>query len=205
LALIRRLWKPLLGDSLERFLLIAGEILHEEELAVWMQFNPAAAQARAAAEEAARRRRESGTQQWPSIVSRSDVPVFGDPAHEYEKFSPDTAWMPNTVLIAKSTYVWLAQLSKQYGRRISRLDEIPNEELAILGHRGINSLWLIGVWERSRASKTIKQLCGNQDAVASAYSLFDYKIAEDLHQSPRSLIPSRNSPCQRYGSESYGD
>jgi len=180
LALIRRLWKPLLGDSLERFLLIAGEILHEEELAVWMQFNPAAAQARAAAEEAARRRRESGMQQWPSIVSRSEVPVFGDPAHEYEKFSPDTAWMPNTVLIAKSTYVWLAQLSKQYGRRISRLDEIPNEELAALGHRGINSLWLIGVWERSRASKTIKQLCGNQDAVASAYSLFDYKIAEDL-------------------------
>ena len=43
LALIRRLWKPLLGDSLERFLLIAGEILREEELAIWMQFNPAAA------------------------------------------------------------------------------------------------------------------------------------------------------------------
>src|ERR1035438_1577810 len=31
LALIRRLWKPLLGDSLERFLLIAGEVLREEE------------------------------------------------------------------------------------------------------------------------------------------------------------------------------
>ena len=40
LALIRRLWKPLLGDSLERFLLMAGEILREEELAIWMQFNP---------------------------------------------------------------------------------------------------------------------------------------------------------------------
>jgi glycosidase len=180
LELIRRLWKPLLGDSLERFLAIAGEVLREEELAIWMQFNPEAERARAAAEEAARRRRESGMQQWPSIVSRSEVPVFGDPAHEYEKFSPDTAWMPNTVMIAKSTYVWLAQLSKQYGRRIARLDEIPDEELATLSHRGINTLWLIGVWERSRASKTIKQLCGNQDAVASAYSLFDYKIAEDI-------------------------
>ncbi|MGA3134586.1 MAG: alpha-amylase family glycosyl hydrolase [Terracidiphilus sp.] len=180
LALIRRLWKPLLGESLERFLLMAGEILHEEELAIWMQFNPPAAQARAAAEAAARRRWESGQQQWPSVVSHSEVPVFGDPAHEYEKFSPDTAWMPNTVLIAKSTYVWLAQLSKQYGRRISRLDEIPDEELATLARRGLNSLWLIGVWERSRASKTIKQLCGNREAVASAYSLFDYSIAEDL-------------------------
>ncbi len=180
LELILRLWKPLLGDSLERFLMIAGEVLREEELAIWMQFNPEAERARAAAEEAARRRRESGMQQWPSIVSRSEVPIFGDPAHEYEKFSPDTAWMPNTVMIAKSTYVWLAQLSKQYGRRIARLDEIPDEELATLAHRGINTLWLIGVWERSRASKTIKQLCGNQDAVASAYSLFDYKIAEDI-------------------------
>ena len=26
--------------------------------------------------------------------SSAEVPVFGDPAHEYEKFSPDTAWMP---------------------------------------------------------------------------------------------------------------
>jgi glycosidase len=179
LALIRRLWKPLLGDSLERLLLMAGEVLREEELAIWMQFNPSAAQARAAAEAAARRRRESG-QQWPSMGSHAEVPEFGDPAQEYEKFSQDTAWMPNTVLIAKSTYVWLAQLSRQYGRRIARLDEIPDEELAILARRGLNSLWLIGVWERSRASKTIKQLCGNQDAVASAYSLFDYRIADDL-------------------------
>ena len=180
LALIRTLWKPLLGEGLERFLMLAGEILHEEELAIWMQFNPPAAQAHAAAQAAAERRRESGQQQWPSIVSTAEVPTFGDPAHEYEKFSPDTAWMPNTVLIAKSTYVWLAQLSKQYGRRIARLDEIPDEELVTLSRRGLNSLWLIGVWERSRASKTIKQLCGNTDAVASAYSLFDYRIAEDL-------------------------
>jgi glycosidase len=184
LALIRLLWKPLLGDSLEKFLLLAGEILHEEELAIWAQFNPpdpdAQARALAAAAEAAARRRERGFEQWPSVVSHADVPTFGDPAHEYEKFSPDTAWMPNTVLIAKSTYVWLAQLSRQHGRHIHRLDQIPDEELTTLAARGLNSLWLIGVWERSRASKTIKQLCGNTDAVASAYSLFDYKIAEDL-------------------------
>jgi hypothetical protein len=180
LEFLRRLWKPLLGDALERILQIAGEILHEEELAIWMQFNPPAVQARLAAEEAARRRREAGTQMWPSVVRTADVPTFGDPAHEYEKFSPDTAWMPTTVMIAKSTYVWLAQLSRFYGRHIARLDEIPDEELQTLADRGMNTLWLIGVWERSRASKTIKLLCGNQDAVASAYSLFDYRINEDL-------------------------
>jgi glycosidase len=180
LSLIRRLWRPLLGDSMDHILMIAGEILREEELAVWMLFNPDAGRVRAAAEDAARLRRERGEQQWPSVVSKSEVPVFGDPHYEYEKFSADTAWMPSTVLIAKSTYVWLAQLSKQYGRHIHRLDEIPNEELAALAHRGLNSLWLIGVWERSRASKTIKLLCGNSDAVASAYSLYDYRIADDI-------------------------
>jgi glycosidase len=184
LELIRKLWKPLLGDGMERFLLLAGEILREEELAIWAMYNPpdpdAQARALADAAAAAARRRERDDQQWGGVVSTADVPTFGDPANEYEKFSPDTAWMPNTVLIAKSTYVWLAQLSKQYGRHIHRLDQIPNEELATLAARGLNSLWLIGVWERSRASKTIKQLCGNRDAVASAYSLFDYKIAEDL-------------------------
>jgi hypothetical protein len=40
------------------------------------------------------------------------------------------------------------------------------------------------VWERSSASQTIKQLCGNQDAVASAYSLYDYSIANDLGGEP---------------------
>ena len=124
LALIRKLWRPLLGDSLDRLLMTGAEVLREEELAIWMRFNPDAARASAAAEEAARRRREQGTQQWPSIISESQVPVFGDPAHEYEKFSPDTAWMPNTVLIAKSTYVWLAQLSKQYGA--AHLSSGPN-------------------------------------------------------------------------------
>jgi len=188
LETIRKKWKPLLGDTLERFLLIAGEILHEEELAIWLQFNPpnpeaeAAARAAAAraAEEARRLRYESGQEPWRSPTPHSEVPVFGDPANEYEKFSPDVDWMPNTVLIAKSTYVWLAQLSRRYGRAINRLDQIPDEELETLEKRGLNSLWLIGVWERSRASQTIKRLCGNPDAVASAYSLFDYRIAEDL-------------------------
>jgi len=179
LSLIRKLWKPLLGDSLEKFLQIAGDVLHEEELAIWMQFNPPAKQAR----EAARHRGEFG-QHGPIDFSHAEVPTFGDPANEYEKFSPDTAWMPTAVLVAKSTFVWLAQLSKQYGRDISRLDQIPDEELAKLAARGMNSLWLIGIWERSRASKTIKQLCGNGEAVASAYSLFDYAIADALGGEP---------------------
>ena len=84
------------------------------------------------------------------------------PLNEYEAFSADQAWMPTVVLIAKNTYVWLEQLSKQYGRHIHRLDQIPDEELRTLADRGITGLWLIGLWERSVASKTIKRLRGNR-------------------------------------------
>ena len=49
-----------------------------------------------------------------------------------------------------------------------------------MASRGFTGLWLIGLWERSRASQRIKQLRGNPEAVASAYSLYDYEIAHDL-------------------------
>lgn len=106
--------------------------------------------------------------------------VWVEAAVEPEQFSPDLDWMPNLVLIAKSTYVWLDQLSKKYQREIRRLDQIPDEELDELRARGIKGLWLIGVWERSGASARIKQMMGNTNAIASAYSLYDYQIANDL-------------------------
>lgn len=99
---------------------------------------------------------------------------------EPERYSPDKDWMPSLVLIAKNAYVWLDQLSKLYQRPIQHLDQIPDEELDRLAQWGFSGLWLIGLWERSLASKRIKQLRGNPDAVASAYSLLDYQIAGDL-------------------------
>jgi glycosidase len=124
------------------------------------------------------------------VIKEETKPVFFGPGpsevlsfaglDEYERFSPDQDWMPKTVLIAKSTLVWLFQLSKKYGREINRLDQIPNEELDELARRGFTGLWLIGLWERSQASKTIKQWTGNPEAAASAYSLHDYDIAGEL-------------------------
>jgi glycosidase len=99
---------------------------------------------------------------------------------EYERFSPDKDWMPRCVLIAKNTYVWLEQLSRKYGFWVRTLDLIPDEELDILAQRGFTGLWLIGLWERSQASQKMKQMMGDPDAVASAYSLMRYDIATDL-------------------------
>ncbi|MBZ0199685.1 MAG: hypothetical protein K8H86_07455, partial [Ignavibacteriaceae bacterium] len=99
---------------------------------------------------------------------------------EPERFTQDTDWMPRVVMIAKNAFVWLNQLSKTYQRSITRLDQIPDEELDKLALWNLNSLWLIGLWERSTASQKVKQYTGNPEAAASAYSLYDYVIAEEL-------------------------
>jgi len=183
LDFIRERWAPYLGDDLRRILL-AIDVLREEDLAIWMRFHPPGPD-----------QFRHGAPTWGTMGFVGDEFIgFDDdfrrkkryatdyqaPLDEYENFSADQAWMPNVVLMAKSTYVWLEQLSKKYGRHIHRLDHIPEEELHLLATRGITGLWLIGLWERSTASRTIKRLRGHHDAVASAYSLKGYDIAEDL-------------------------
>jgi glycosidase len=167
LAFLRQHWGNILGENFRR-LLLAVDVLKEEDVAIWMRFHPPS--------EAQRRLQR----QYDPQDVHSEVTTFSRTDEEYEAFSADVEWMPTAVLLAKSTYVWLAQLSRQYGRPIQRLDQIPDEELDLIASRGLNSLWLIGIWERSLASKTIKRLCGQDDAVASAYSLANYAISADL-------------------------
>ncbi len=147
---IRRAWSGWLGEFLQR-LLSSLDFIREEEKP-FFGFGPG-----------------------PAVVYE-----FGGLEVESERFSPDLDWMPNLVLMAKNSYVWLDQLSKKYQRSITRLDHIPDEELDALARWGFTGLWLIGLWERSTASRNIKQMRGNPEAVASAYSLFGYDIASDL-------------------------
>ena len=189
LEFIRENWSQYLGDDLRRVLL-AIDVLREEEVAIWMRFHPPGPDRHRHAPPGRGGEGFIGDE-FVGFDSEFDIGPDGvrrrryaagyqAPLNEYEAFSKDQAWMPTVVLIAKSTYVWLEQLSQKYLRHIYRLDQIPDEELQLLAARGITGLWLIGLWERSRASKTIKRLRGNNDAVASAYSLKDYSIAEDL-------------------------
>jgi hypothetical protein len=163
LAYVRHHWGELLGDFLHR-LLLAMDVLKEEQVAIWLRFHPPGPHPGGPAE----------------AGPVGAVPSYAGQDPEAERFSPDEAWMARTVLVAKSTYVWLDQLSRAHGRPITRLDEVPDAELATLARRGFNALWLIGVWARSAASERIKRLCGNPEAVASAYSIHDYVIAPDL-------------------------
>ncbi len=160
LRYIRENWPALLGDDLggllDRLDLTLG-VLSEEERGLHRRFGGATG---------------------PGKVREG--PEFAGQEVEVERFSSDSEWMPRLVLMAKATYVWLDQLSKRYERDIRTLDAIPDEELDTLQRWGITGLWLIGLWQRSVASETIKRRRGNPDAVASAYSLDDYRIADDL-------------------------
>lgn len=150
IAYILRTWGSFVPDAYRRYLLRAIDAIQEEEQPRFFG--------------------------GPGLAG---VPTY-DRETEYEAYSLDQPWMPNVVMIAKSTLVWLDQLSSLYGFPIKRLDQIPDEQLDILAERGFNALWLIGIWERSKASKRIKHLCGNSDAQASAYALYSYDIAADL-------------------------
>ncbi len=169
LEYVKEQWQPFIGTLLTRLLQTLDFIKEEEKL----RFDKAA------------------FGPGPTVV-----PEF-EPSAEPERFSEDTHWMPRLILIAKSTYVWLDQLSKKYARPIHRLDQIPDEELKNLAAFGITGLWLIGIWERSKASQKIKQLTGNPEALASAYSLYDYVVAEDLGGEP--ALQNLKERAMQYG------
>jgi len=118
-----------------------------------------------------------GPVQGPGV---DDVGAPGEEPEIGERFSEDRSWMGALVLVAKQAFVWLHQLSQHHGRSITRLDAIPDAELDELASRGFTGLWLIGLWERSAASRDIKRRMGNPEAEASAYSLADYVIAHRL-------------------------
>ena len=151
---IRMHWGEYLSEWVKRRLLGGLDTITEEQKAAWHPING----------------------------GEADVPVpsYDSLIKEYERFSPDREWMPCVILMAKTVLVWLDQLSKKYHREINTLDKIPNEELDTLRDEGFTGLWLIGLWERSSASKRIKQICGNPEAAASAYSLHEYEIAGNL-------------------------
>ncbi len=156
LRYVRERWGDILPADLAARLIAGQDLLAEEERGLHLRFGGGGGH------------------------GATEAPSFAGADAEPERFSTDRDWMPRLVLMAKSTYVWLDQLSRAYGREIRTLDAIPDEELDTLARRGITGLWLIGLWQRSPASARIKRWRGNTEAVASAYSLDDYRIADDL-------------------------
>ncbi len=135
-------------------------------------------------------------QRGPLGEPSSNLPGFTIDS-DVANFTPDRDWMPRTVLLAKAVFVWLHQLSDKYAREIRRLDQIPDEELDEMRDFGFSGLWLIGIWQRSEASRRIKHLLGNHHVSASAYAIHDYRIADELGGD--AALENLKSRCQQRG------
>ena len=120
LEYIRQNWSSFLGEDLLNDLLRALDRINEEIKPSW-----------------------AGPDKSGNIFSFSLASYKTD--SDIVHFSKDLDWMPNVILLAKNTFVWMDQLSKTYRREIHRLDQIPDQELEILSQWGITGLWLIGI------------------------------------------------------------
>lgn len=61
---------------------------------------------------------------------------------------------PHPHLYEIHTWVWLSELSQKYGRPI-RLGDVPDQEWDDFKARGFDCVWLMGIWQRSQASRSI--------------------------------------------------
>ena len=181
LAYMRDNWVEYLGEkfaeALNRTLTAVG-VLQEEEIAIWTMFHPI---------EGGKHRH--GEPKWGSAGFEGDefIGLRGHGTGRSAAAERIRGIQPRPGMDAdrgddREEHLRLAgtAFEKNTSGISIGLDQIPGEEFGVLADRGINALWLIGLWERSTASQTIKRMMGQHDAVASAYSLKDYRIADDL-------------------------
>jgi len=100
------------------------------------------------------------------------------------------AWPSNPVIYEINTWVWLTDLSYQYGQSI-RLDNVPQAEIDRLAALNVDAIWLMGVWQRGPATRAsalnyIHEYQGalpdvsEQDVIGSAYAIHDYSVEPEL-------------------------
>jgi hypothetical protein len=65
-----------------------------------------------------------------------------------------SAWPPHPTSYEINTWVWLTELSHKYGGNVD-LSSVPSAEWDAIAAYGFDSVWLMGVWERSPAGIAI--------------------------------------------------
>jgi len=92
-----------------------------------------------------------------------------------------------------NTRVWLAELSRRYGYRVT-LANVPDEELQRLNDFHFDVIWLMGVWQTGsysrelalRDEELLRYLAKvlpdwtEADIISSPYSVSAYRVSEDL-------------------------
>ena len=99
-------------------------------------------------------------------------------------------WRAKPVIYEINTWVWLNQLSREYGRPIT-LANAPERELDALAGWHFDAVWLMGVWHRGEATRLsalnyLREYRGalsditEADVPGSAFAICDYQVEERL-------------------------
>ena len=87
------------------------------------------------------------------------------------------------VLYEISTRPWLYELSKKYSKPIKKLRDIPDSEFEFLKNKGIDFIWMMGVWKLGPYGLSLDQksdysqvLPGwtKEDVIGSPYAISEY-------------------------------
>ena len=121
----------------------------------------------------------------------------------------DSAWPAQPAIYEVNTIIWLAELSRRYGRPVT-LGNVPVEAWDDLALPGVDAVWLMGVWERSPAGLRIALAdealrrsfqealpdIGPKDVVGSPYSTRRYIVDSSLG-GPEELAAARAELSRR--------
>jgi hypothetical protein len=120
-----------------------------------------------------------------------------------------TPWPAQPTIYEVNTVVWLGELSRKYGRPVT-LGDVPLEAWDELALRGVDAVWLMGVWERSaaglRIARTDEALQRSfrealpdvhpEDVVGSPYCVRRY-VADASLGGPAGLVAARQALARR--------
>jgi glycosidase len=104
-----------------------------------------------------------------------------------------SSWVQFPLIYNFDVRVWIRQLSKEIGRRVT-LSEVPDAEIAKWSSSHFDAIWLMGVWQTGEQSRimalnnprltdegaALLPEWKSDDVVASPYSIADYRVAETL-------------------------
>ena len=116
---------------------------------------------------------------------------------------------PRPTVYEINTAVWLTRLADDRGRPLT-LDAVPAREWDALAALGVDAVWMMGVWERSREGLRIARGdpgldAGNraalpdlrpEDVIGSPYCVRDY-VVDARFGGPRALAAARAALAQR--------
>src|SRR5438105_6353646 len=97
-------------------------------------------------------------------------------------------WRKYPTVYEINTWVWLNELGRARGRRVT-LGDVPRSELERLAGYGFDAVWLMGVWERSPGARSISR---TDPTLRAEYAriLPDF-TDEDISGSPYAIIAYR--------------